>query len=157
MKKITAAALSIILCFMISGCIGNKEAECIGKCTILVECSTIFDNINKLDKSIKEFVPESGIILDKKEVDILDGDSVYDVLNRELKKENILMEASFTGKSAYVEGIDNIYEFSCGKQSGWMYCVNGEYPGTSCSSYKLKDGDVVEWHYTCDLGEDLKN
>ncbi len=39
------------------------------------------------------------------------------------------MEASFTGDSVYVEGINNIYEFSCGEQSGWMYEVNGVYPG----------------------------
>ena len=38
-----------------------------------------------------------------------------------------------------------------------MYCVNGEYPNVGCSDYKIKDGDNIEWHYTCDLGEDLKN
>ena len=66
------------------------------------------------------------------------------------------MEASFTGKSAYVEGIDNIYEFSCGQQSGWMYSVNDKFPQVSCSDYKVKDGDVIKWKYTCDLGEDVK-
>lgn len=156
MKKIAGVALTIILCFAISGCAGKNSTQVVGTCTILVECSTIFDNMDKLDKSLKEYVPESGFILEEKEVDLYDGDSVYDVLSRELKRENILMEASFTGKSAYIEGIDNIYEFSCGRQSGWMYCVNGDYPGKSCSDYELKDGDAVEWHYTCNLGEDLK-
>ncbi|MFR4318181.1 MAG: DUF4430 domain-containing protein [Eubacterium sp.] len=66
------------------------------------------------------------------------------------------MEASFAAKTAYVEGINNIYEFSCGKLSGWMYEVNGEYPNVGCSDYKVKDKDVIEWHYTCNLGEDLK-
>ena len=67
------------------------------------------------------------------------------------------MEASFTTGTAYIEGINNIYEFSCGELSGWMYCVNGEYPNVGCSDYKIKDGDNIEWYYTCDLGEDLKN
>lgn len=33
-----------------------------------------------------------------------------------------------------------------------MYNVNGWYPNYGCSRYQVKDGDVVEWRYTCDLG-----
>ena len=35
------------------------------------------------------------------------------------------------------------------------YSVNGWYPNYGCSRYQVKDGDVVEWRYTCALGEDL--
>lgn len=42
-----------------------------------------------------------------------------------------------------------------GSLSGWMYNVNGWYPNYGCSRYQVKDGDVVEWRYTCDLGYDL--
>ena len=35
------------------------------------------------------------------------------------------------------------------------YSVNGWFPNYGCSRYQLKNGDVVEWCYTCDLGEDL--
>ena len=35
------------------------------------------------------------------------------------------------------------------------YSVNGWFPNYGCSLYQLKDGDVVEWCYTCDRGEDL--
>ena len=38
-------------------------------------------------------------------------------------------------KSYYVEGINQLYEFDCGKNSGWMYSVNGEYPNYGASSY----------------------
>ena len=31
----------------------------------------------------------------------------------------------------------------------------GWYPNYGCSRYQLKQGDVVEWRYTCDLGEDV--
>ncbi len=37
--------------------------------------------------------------------------------------------------SYYVEGIGNLYEFDCGKESGWMYKVNGRFPNYGCSSY----------------------
>jgi len=36
-----------------------------------------------------------------------------------------------------------------------MYAVNGWFPNYGCSRYQLNNGDVVEWCYTCDLGEYL--
>lgn len=57
--------------------------------------------------------------------------------------------------SAYIKGINNIYEFDAGELSGWMYSVNGVFPNYGCSIYNLNDGDVIQWMYTCDLGKDL--
>lgn len=155
-KKNKLLVLLMVCCITFSGCGKSTVSESVGKCTILVECSTINDNLKDLDKGLKGHIPKGGVILKEQEVSFEKDDSVYDVLSRELKKNNILMEASFTAKSAYVEGIDNIYEFSCGELSGWMYSVNGEYPQVSCSDYKVKDGDKIQWRYTCDLGEDIK-
>ena len=149
-------SLFLVISVLFSGCGKSTNNKAVGKCTILIECSTIFDNKKDLDKAMEDYVPKDGVILKKQEVDLYKDDSVYDILKRELKKNNILMEASFAAKTAYVEGINNIYEFSCGKLSGWMYEVNGEYPNVGCSDYKVKDKDVIEWHYTCNLGEDLK-
>ena len=37
-----------------------------------------------------------------------------------------------------------------------MYKVNdGWFPNYGCSRYQLRDGDVMEWVYTCDLGKDV--
>lgn len=157
LKKIIATILSLILVFALAGCSEKTTKKSAGKCTISIECRTILDNMDKLDDGVKDFIPKDGIIMEKKEVEFEEDDSVYDVLKRELDNEKILMEASFTGKSVYIEGIDNIYEFSCGDLSGWQYSVNGEFPGKSCSDYKLENNDVIEWRYTCELGEDLKN
>ena len=57
--------------------------------------------------------------------------------------------------SVYIQGIHYLYEFSCGPLSGWMYRVDGEFPNFGCSKYRLKDGQVIEWVYTCDLGKDV--
>ena len=57
--------------------------------------------------------------------------------------------------SAYIEGIANLYEFDVGNESGWMFRVNDWFPNYGCSRYVLKDGDTVEWVYTCDLGKDV--
>lgn len=56
---------------------------------------------------------------------------------------------------AYVEGINNLYEFDCGQLSGWMYNVNGWFPNYGCSKYTVQDGDVINWVYTCNLGKDV--
>ena len=57
--------------------------------------------------------------------------------------------------SAYIEGINNLYEFDCGELSGWMYKVNGNFPNYGCTNYKIKNGDNIEFVYTCDLGKDV--
>ena len=126
-------------------------------CTFSIECSTILNNMDQLDPDKLEMVPSNGVILKTTKVTFYEGESVYDVLQRVCKDKNIHMEASWTPiyNSAYVEGIHNLYEFDCGNLSGWMYRVNGWYPNYGCSRYQLKQGDTVEWRYTCDLGHDV--
>ena len=38
-----------------------------------------------------------------------------------------------------------------------MSRVNGVFPNYGASSYKPKDGDKIEWVYTCNLGDDVGN
>lgn len=129
------------------------------KCTISVNCKTILNNMEKLSKDKAAIIPKDGIILAEKSVVFYEGESVFNLLVREMKKNKIHMEFVKTPlyNSAYIEGIANIYEFDCGNLSGWMYKVNGEFPNYGCSRYKLSDGDRVEWVYTCDLGRDAGN
>ncbi len=126
-------------------------------CTFSIECSTILNNLDMLDPEKLEMVPAGGVILAKTAVTFYAGESVYEVLQRICKENSIHMEASWTPiyNSAYVEGIHNLYEFDCGALSGWMYKVNGWYPNYGSSRYQLKEGDLVEWRYTCDLGNDV--
>ena len=133
----------------------NKEKTY--TCTFSIECSTIVNNLDMLDPDKLECVPSDGVILSKTTVTFYEGESVFDVLQRICKEKGIRMEAEWTPiyNSAYVEGIHNLYEFDCGALSGWMYKVNGWYPNYGSSRYQLKDGDTVEWRYTCDLGNDV--
>lgn len=126
-------------------------------CTFSIECTTILNNINDLEPEKLDILPSDGIILETQTVEFKEGESVFDVLQRVCKENNIHMEASWTPiyNSAYVEGINNLYEFDCGSLSGWMYRVNGWYPNYGCSRYQLTDGEVVEWRFTCDLGKDV--
>lgn len=125
--------------------------------TISITCHTILNNLDKVSDNKKGIIPSNGVILSQKQVKINDGDTVFDVLLRETRKQRIHMDfvESPVYGSAYIKGINNIYEFDAGELSGWMYSVNGVFPNYGCSIYNLNDGDVIQWMYTCDLGKDL--
>ena len=133
--------------------IGDAEYTC----TLSISCDTILDNMELCNKEKRELVPEDGWILKPMTVTFYEGESVFNVLQRTCKQQKIHMEFENTPiyNSAYIEGINNLYEFDVGNTSGWMYKVNGWFPNYGCSRYQLKDGDVIEWVYTCDLGYDV--
>ena len=133
--------------------ISDKELTC----TMSVRCDTILENIAQLDKEKAELVPKDGVIYKEQKVTFYEGESVFNLLVREMKRNKIHLEFENTPiyNSAYIEGIGNLYEFDCGELSGWMYRVNGWFPNYGCSRYQLKAGDKVEWVYTCDLGRDI--
>ena len=126
-------------------------------CTISVRCDTALANINLLDEEKTPLLPKDGVILPPTEATFYEEESVFNLLLREMKRNKIHMEYVNTPiyNSAYIEGINNLYEFDCGELSGWMYRVNGWFPPYGCSQYQLKQGDRVEWLYTCDLGRDV--
>lgn len=125
---------------------------------ITPESQTVFIRIdckNALGKTERD-LPENGVILPKTEYVLRDGDSVFDIFLRAVRDKKIQME--FSGdknKSAYVRGIDYLYEFDGGELSGWMYMVNGYMANVSSSQYHPKDGDFISWEYTCNIGKDL--
>jgi len=128
---------------------------------ISIRCDTILDNYDDLWPELQsdEFVPPDGTILAKTEYVLRPGDTVFDILERAVRYNKIQMEYQGANlnayNSVYIQGIHYLYEFSCGPLSGWMYKVNGIFPNYGCSKYELKDGDIIEWAYTCDLGRDV--
>ena len=129
-------------------------------CTFSISCATLLNNMDTMEACAPEkvsLVPSDGTILSTTTVTFTEGESVFDVLQRICRDNGIHMEYSWTPmyNSAYVEGINNLYEFDGGKLSGWMYKVNGWFPNYGCSRYQLQDGDTVCWVYTCDLGKDV--
>lgn len=137
----------------------REEAASSGQltCTLSVRCDTILNNMSWLNPEKAELIPQDGVIFPEQTVVFYEGESVFNVLLREMKKNKIHLEFENMPvyKSAYIEGINNIYEFDCGELSGWMYRVNGDFPNFGSSRYQLKPGDKIEWLYTCDLGRDI--
>ena len=126
-------------------------------CTISISCATILDNMELCAENKRPLVPSDGVILPATTVTFSPGESVYDVLQQVCRDYGIHMESEFTPiyNSAYIQGINNLYEFDVGNESGWMYKVNGWFPNYGCSRYQVEDGDVICWVYTCDLGADV--
>ncbi|MEG2679574.1 MAG: DUF4430 domain-containing protein [Oscillospiraceae bacterium] len=126
-------------------------------CTLSVRCDTLLDHLDSLDEAKRELVPADGVVFPETEVTFYAGETVFNVLQREMKRGKIHLEFTSTPlyHSAYIEGIQNLYEFDCGELSGWTYKVNSWFPNYGCSRYELQQGDKVEWVYTCDRGGDV--
>ncbi|MGN0581996.1 MAG: DUF4430 domain-containing protein [Oscillospiraceae bacterium] len=131
-----------------SGTAETKE-NITGTVSFEIRCDTI------AGKSDKDTIPEDGIILERDNYFIEEGYTVYDILNEAARKNKILIDSKGTSSSVYIAGINNIYELEFGDLSGWVYHVNGITPSVGCGEYTVKDGDKIEWLYTCDLGRDL--
>ena len=122
--------------------------------TIAISCKTAINNgLNK--KPGFSHLPSNGIILQNMKVEFSEGDTVFDILVKVTRKKGIHMEYRGSGSNTYIEGINNLYEFDGGSNSGWMYSVNGVYPNYGVGAYKVKSSDVIKFNYTCNLGADL--
>ncbi len=137
---------------------GGSSGQTLPTCTIEIRCDTILNNMGDLTPGKEGYVPSNGTILATSTVSFTEGDTVFDVLTAVCKAADIQLEYTFSSLygSNYIEGINNLYEFDCGEESGWMYKVNGWFPNYGCSKYELHDGDVIVWCYTCKgLGADV--
>ena len=164
MKRIVKVIILVLLMSMLCGCgktnttqVADANGDGRLTCTLEIRCDTLLGNLHKMQEGKAALVPENGVMLEATEVEFSAGDSVFDVFRKVLREEKIHFEYvdASAYDSVYIEGIGNIYEFDCGPQSGWMFSVNGIYPGLGCSAYTLADGDVIVFNYTCDLGADL--
>lgn len=147
----TAVIILIITATAFAGFLSiQNEKKIIGYVTVSINCDVI-------KEAKQNHIPKSGIILEETRVEIQDGDTVYDVLSKICKENNILFSPVGFGELVYIEGIGNIYEMDFGKSSGWLYFVNNECPAVGCGNYILTDGDFIEWRYTLNPYADLDN
>lgn len=138
-------------------------------CTVSISCVKALENKDKLKSGKEQFLPSDGYILHEVKMSFTQGETAFDILKRACAEnvctdgcayccsQGIQYEASFSAGYGnwYVEGIHQLYEKDCGSRSGWMYRVNGNFPNYGSSAYTVRDGDRIEWIYTCDLGEDI--
>ena len=161
MRKCSGIILSLtaLIAAFIGGCAPNVDQSSTGSFTVIlsVRADTLLDNLHLLDREMHELVPEDGIIFAATTVNTFEGESAFNLLQREMRQAGIHMAFRSTPfyDSAYIMAIGNIFEFDAGELSGWMYLVNGEFPGVGVSQHLLSPGDVIEFVYTIDLGRDI--
>ena len=161
MKRFIAIVMALILALGLFGCGGKNvdDSEKIYTCTVAISCKVLLEegNYNSLPPEKQAMIPEDGVILAPMEVKFAEGESAFDILQAVTREHKIHLEFSESPlyESAYIEGINNLYELDCGDLSGWMICINGEFPNYGSSNCYFEDGAVVEWMYTCDLGQDV--
>jgi len=126
MKRVRPVLFFLFLTFFFASCANGGE---------IITCRVSVYGIN------------GAVVLEETEMSCKAGDTALDVLKNATRGEKIHMEFSGTGAAAYVKGIDNIYEFDMGPDSGWIYYVNGEKPGVGCGSYNVGEGDSIRWEY----------
>lgn len=135
----------------------QKPAQAKKYCTVEIRCDTVVDTSKLTNPAVAKYVPKDGTILAELRVEIIEGVSAFEVLKRVTREEGIQMEFRMDPlySGAYIEGINQLYEFDAGGGSGWMYKINGWFPNYGCSQYKMKDGDKMVWCYTCNIGKDV--
>ncbi|HHX57433.1 MAG TPA: DUF4430 domain-containing protein [Clostridiales bacterium] len=122
------------------------------KVKIAIRCEKAVENWDKLNDSAKNesIVPKGGIILDMQDYNAKEGDTAFDVLKSACESNGISL--NYTGnvkrKTIYINGINGLYERDCGSASGWVYSINNEFPTASSGGYTVKDGDIIEFHFT---------
>lgn len=118
-------------------------------CTVTVECKSILDHMDELKEGHEEFVPSDGYIIKNYTYKAKAGYTAYDALKSACKNNDIKLTAQKTSYGIYISGINNLDEIDCGKQSGWMYSVNGIMPNTTCGNVTVDDGDSIVFTYVC--------
>lgn len=130
-----------------AGTIISDEKDAVSiSVSFYIGCNTVSDKVNKTD------------IFPVTQLSVSEGTTVFELLSEVCRINGIQLDydSSTIYGTAYIKSIDSLYEFDYGDLSGWMYRVNGEFPSVGCGGYTLKDGDMVEWLYTTNIGEDLK-
>lgn len=92
-----------------------------------------------------------GMGFTESNLEYAEGSTVYDVFSDRLAEHGYTCKR----RGSYIAAITSdsgvtLEEFDEGKNSGWMYRVNGELVGRYMSAQGLEDGDSIELYFTSD-------
>lgn len=116
-------------------------------CSIEITCEALRNHMDQWSNQAKDkdaVVPQDYTYLKSVNITVAEGSSVYDVLMKAAAQYGITV---FTKPgSDYIISINQLAEKDVGR-SGWMYKINGDPPGTGCSTCLVNDNDVILWYY----------
>ncbi len=144
---------------------GLTEDEIVGYVTISFEDNGTRKS-DELSEIESEFRTPLGTIIRSTRVPFKEGDTIASVTLRLLEENGFMADyqgseysgfylaaiGSFTHRGTYYRSFG---EFDAGRDSGWMITWNDWFIDQGASEFEVKNGDVVRWQYTCQLGADI--
>ena len=156
-SKKLLAPVALFLCAglficLFCGCNTEKPlSEGASSVFLTIDCKAALDSPEPLPEKTLSRLPENGMILTQESVRFNDGESVLDLLRRELKARKISFDITKDSGTIYIKGINKLHKSDCGENSGWLISVNGDLTSDKPDSYILKNGDDIVIFYTRDL------
>ena len=158
MKKFVSLFLSLALLLAFCGCT-SKSPDTTDKADnisikFVIDSSTAYNN-EAIDPDLKSKLPNDGLIYSSEKLTVSEGCSVGSALALVCKVHSIALNSENGSYGLFVKGICGIENGAFGDASYWLLRVNGKFPEVGADSVILNDGDLVEWIYTVDGGEDI--
>ena len=141
---------------------GLQESEIAGYVTI----SFVDNGVRVAGETGLKYPVPLGTIVPSTKVPFKQGERITHVTKRLL--DHLGMGMSYSGtleSNFYLGAISNFEvdgtpytsmgEFDAGVGSGWMITLNNWFINMGASEFTVKDGDVIQWKYTCQTGADI--
>ncbi|MCR5355665.1 MAG: DUF4430 domain-containing protein [Lachnospiraceae bacterium] len=134
---------------------GSNEAQQVSEpvvvnCTVTIDCSSISGNgalTAAGNPQLEAYAANPTILSVNINVSDTNDDGRVGV-DEAIKQACDAYSIQYEFKSSsYLSGMNYLYEFNAGPNSGWMYKVNGRVPNKGCNSYYLKGSEDILWYY----------
>lgn len=155
--RIMRYSIIVLAIFMVIWTLMNNDrgasTESTGEfVSIEIVCHDLIENPDALkDEALREYIPEDGYIVRSIDYQIRPGKTtVFDITDQVCKDNDIQIEYEYTPAYGgyYIKGINYLYEFAAGSDSGWMYKVDDVTPSYGPDKMKLQGGEKIVWYYT---------
>ncbi len=166
MKKVIIILLTAVLViggiFFIGIQSGHFSAD---KPASAVQSDTLSVTVSVRCDTVKQYagenpaIPSDGVLAAACTETLAPGSTAYDLLLVTAKKNGFTFTnagKAADGSDAYICAVNGLNAGDYGECSGWLFYVNGSMATVGCGAYELKEGDCVEWLYSCNFGEDLQ-
>ncbi len=95
---------------------------------------------------IKINATENGIISDCETVTAFKNATALDVLKQFFDSKEI--PYTVNNEYNYITSVNNLSEFDCGSESGWIFSINDDFSNMGANSTIVSDGDIIKLHYS---------
>lgn len=86
-------------------------------------------------------------------IEVEDGETALEVLTELCEEKDYTLTTEGGEALGYVTEINGLKAGDEGKESGWMYEVNGESPEVGAGQYEIEEGDTINWYYITSYDE----